>query len=43
MEAFAAAENLTGQRYEVGRTPVLTVGPPAFVRVGFRLRLGGNR
>jgi outer membrane receptor protein involved in Fe transport len=39
VEAFAAAENLTGQRYEVGRTPVLTLGPPAFVRVGVRLRL----
>ena len=39
VEAFAAAENLTGRRYEVGRTPVLTLGPPAFVRVGLRLRL----
>ena len=44
VEAFAAAENLTGRRYEVGRTPVLTLGPPAFVRVGVRLRLGeGSR
>jgi iron complex outermembrane recepter protein len=43
VEAFAAAENLTGQRYEVGRTPVLTLGPPAFVRVGVRLRLGASR
>ncbi|HEX8284041.1 MAG TPA: TonB-dependent receptor [Pyrinomonadaceae bacterium] len=43
VEAFAAAENLTGQRYEVGRTPVLTLGPPAFVRVGLRLRLPGRR
>jgi outer membrane receptor protein involved in Fe transport len=40
VEAFAAAENLTNQRYAVGRTPVLTVGPPLFVRVGLRLRLG---
>jgi outer membrane receptor protein involved in Fe transport len=40
VEAFAAAENLTGRRYEVGRTPVLTLGPPAFVRAGLRLRLG---
>ncbi|HEX8688132.1 MAG TPA: TonB-dependent receptor, partial [Pyrinomonadaceae bacterium] len=39
VEAFAAAENLTGRRYEVGRTPVLTLGPPAFVRGGVRLRL----
>ena len=36
---FAAAENLTGHRYEVGRTPVLTVGPPASVRFGFRVNL----
>jgi outer membrane receptor protein involved in Fe transport len=42
VEAFVAAENLTGQRYEVGRTPVLTLGPPPFVRVGLRLRLGGG-
>lgn len=40
VEAFVAAENITGQRYEVGRTPVLTLGPPLFVRVGLRLRLG---
>jgi outer membrane receptor protein involved in Fe transport len=40
VELFAAAENLIGQRYEVGRTPVLTLGPPAFARVGLRLRLG---
>ncbi|MFL6286695.1 MAG: TonB-dependent receptor [Pyrinomonadaceae bacterium] len=43
VEAFAAAENITGQRYEVGRTPVLTLGPPLFVRVGLRLRLGEGR
>jgi outer membrane receptor protein involved in Fe transport len=43
VEVFAAAENLTGQRYDVGRTPVLTVGPPAFARIGLRLRLGGGR
>ncbi|HEX7955324.1 MAG TPA: TonB-dependent receptor, partial [Pyrinomonadaceae bacterium] len=42
VEAFAAAENLTGRRYEVGRTPVLTLGPPAFLRVGLRMRLGGK-
>ncbi len=43
VELFGAAENLTGRRYEVGRTPVLTLGPPAFARVGLRLRLGKNR
>jgi len=41
VEAFAAAENLTGRRYEVGRTPVLTVGPPRSLRLGLRLTLGG--
>jgi iron complex outermembrane recepter protein len=40
LELFAAAENLTGSRYEVGRTPLLTLGPPLSVRVGLRLRLG---
>ena len=43
VDIFAAGENLTGRRYEVGRTPVLTLGPPAFVRVGLRLRLGEGR
>ncbi len=36
VEAFVAAENLTGDRYEVGRTPVLTLGPPRLLRVGVR-------
>ncbi|MDQ3744211.1 MAG: TonB-dependent receptor [Acidobacteriota bacterium] len=42
VEAFVAAENLTGRRYEAGRTPVLTLGPPLFVRAGLRLRLGAR-
>jgi outer membrane receptor protein involved in Fe transport len=40
VEAFVAAENLTGRRSEVGRTPVLTLGPPLFARAGLRLRFG---
>ncbi len=36
VEAFVASENLTGRRYEVGRTPVLTLGPPRLVRIGVR-------
>jgi outer membrane receptor protein involved in Fe transport len=40
MELFAAAEDLFNRRYEVGRTPVTTLGPPLLVRAGFRLRLG---
>lgn len=39
-EIFAAGENLTGQRYSVGRTPVRTVGPPLTVRGGLRFRFG---
>ena len=34
---FVAAQNLTGVRYEVGKTPVLTVGPPVLLRVGVRV------
>jgi hypothetical protein len=36
LQAFVAAENLTGVRYEVGRTPVLTLGPPRLLRAGLR-------
>ena len=35
-EVFAAAENLTGERYAVGATPILTQGPPILVRAGVR-------
>jgi outer membrane receptor protein involved in Fe transport len=43
LEAFVGGENLTGVRYDVGRTPVRTIGPPRSVRAGLRLRLGGTR
>jgi outer membrane receptor protein involved in Fe transport len=36
VEAFAAAENLTGERYAVGATPILTQGPPVLLRAGVR-------
>jgi outer membrane receptor protein involved in Fe transport len=39
-EVFVAAENLLDTRYEVGRTPLTTLGPPLLVRLGLRLRLG---
>lgn len=39
MEIFVAAENLTGQRYDVARTPVLTSGPPILFRGGFRVTI----
>ena len=40
LEVFAAIENLFDQRYEVGRTPVTTVGPPRTFRAGIRLNFG---
>jgi outer membrane receptor protein involved in Fe transport len=41
-ELFVAIENLFNQRYDVGRTPVLTVGPPILARAGVRLQFGGR-
>jgi outer membrane receptor protein involved in Fe transport len=38
--AFVAAENLFDQRYETGRTPLRTLGPPRLVRVGVRVERG---
>lgn len=43
VEVFAAAENVLDQRYQVGRTPVVTVGPPILYRAGLRLNLPGSR
>jgi outer membrane receptor protein involved in Fe transport len=42
VDLFVAAENLFNERYETGKTPVTTIGPPILVRVGFRLRLGSR-
>jgi outer membrane receptor protein involved in Fe transport len=42
VEIFAAAENLFDQEYDIGRTPVRTVGPPLLARFGVRLRLGNR-
>jgi outer membrane receptor protein involved in Fe transport len=39
MEIFVAGENLTNQRCDVARTPVLTSGPPILVRAGFRITI----
>jgi outer membrane receptor protein involved in Fe transport len=41
-DLFVAAENLFDERYDIGRTPVRTLGPPRFVRIGLRLRLGAR-
>lgn len=42
VEVFGAFENLTGQRYDIGRTPVRTVGPPLLARIGIRFHLGSR-
>jgi hypothetical protein len=39
---FVAAENPFNNRYETGKTPVTTIGPPILVRVGFRVHLGSR-
>ena len=36
LELFLAAENLLDEDYEIGRTPVRTLGPPRMVRAGVR-------
>ena len=38
-EIFAAVENVFNNRYEIGRTPILTVAAPIFMRVGLRFNL----
>ena len=43
LEIFVAAENLFNTRYSIGRTPVRTVGPPFFIRMGFRFQLQGKK
>jgi outer membrane receptor protein involved in Fe transport len=42
VDVFVAVENLLNQRYDVGRTPVLTVGPPILVRGGLRFQFGSR-
>ncbi len=42
LEMFVAAENLLNRRYAVGRTPIMTIGPPLLARFGFRLTIGGE-
>ncbi len=38
-DIFIAAENVFDRQYFTGRTPVITLGPPRLLRIGFRLRL----
>jgi outer membrane receptor protein involved in Fe transport len=37
LSLFAAGENLLDERYDVGRTPLRTVGPPRVLRLGIRI------
>jgi outer membrane receptor protein involved in Fe transport len=40
VELYAAAENLTADRYDIARVPYTEIGPPVLVRGGIRLHLG---
>ena len=42
IEAFVAIENLFNNRYAIGRTPITTIAPPFFARVGLRLHFGAG-
>ena len=42
LELFCAIENLLNQRYEVGKTPVTTLGPPFLFRAGLKVELGSR-
>ena len=42
MELYAAVENLFDARYDVGRTPVRTLGPPRSIRTGVRIHAPGR-
>lgn len=42
VEVFGAIENIFNQRYDIGRTPIRTLGPPLLARIGIRFRLGGK-
>ncbi len=37
LQFYAAAENLTGQRYQMARTPIVNLGPPILYSVGLRI------
>jgi len=42
VELYAAVENLLDARYDVGRTPVRTLGPPRSIRAGVRIHAPGR-
>ena len=42
-QVFAATENLTGQRYQVARTPIVNLGPPILFRAGLRINFPAGK
>ena len=40
LEVFVSGENIFNTRYEVGKTPLVTLGTPALVRIGVRIHFG---
>jgi outer membrane receptor protein involved in Fe transport len=42
IEIFAAFENVLDQRYDIGRTPIRTIGPPLLARVGVKVHIGAR-
>lgn len=42
VELFVAVENVLNERYEIGKTPVTTVGPPLLLRGGIKMMLGAK-
>jgi outer membrane receptor protein involved in Fe transport len=43
VEVFVAAENITAQRYQVARTPIVNLGPPILYRIGLRLNFPAEK
>ncbi|HVD78102.1 MAG TPA: hypothetical protein VNH43_10840, partial [Vicinamibacteria bacterium] len=41
-ELYVASENLFDARYDVGRTPLRTLGPPRSIRAGVRIHVPGR-
>jgi outer membrane receptor protein involved in Fe transport len=42
-QLFSAGENLLNRQIEVGKTPTTTLAMPRVARVGFMVRLGGDK
>jgi hypothetical protein len=42
MDVFFVVQNLTNQRQQVARTPILTLGTPIFGEAGLHINFGGS-